>query len=136
MVEATLTRKVQVLAGFVVSFAALFWLMSLPYRSHDVLPRLGFLCAAVCVLGALIFFWAALFAYLIYRMKWSPRACRWAGLVFLIPAIPFYIVGGRWAPLLLSSFPIAAHICRRITFPEVSDEKAFGPEPPLSLFSR
>jgi hypothetical protein len=136
MQELTLARKVQVLAGFFVSLAALFWLLSLPHRPHDILSRLGFTCAVFCALGALIFSWAALFAHLIHRMKWSARACKWAGLVFLIPAIPFYIVGERWAPLLACSFTAASYICRRIDFPEVSDDEAFGPEPPLSLFSK
>jgi hypothetical protein len=136
MQEATLTRKVQVVASFLVSLAALCWLLSLPYRPHDVLPRLGFTCAVFCALGALIFSWAALFAYLIHSMKWSARACKGAGLIFLVPAIPFYIVGERWAPLLACSFTAASYICRRIGFPEVSDEEAFGPEPPLSLFSK
>ena len=98
MRKATLALKVQVLTGFFVSLAALFWLLSLPYRPHDVLGRNGFFCATLCALGALIFFWGAIFAYLIHRMKWSARACKWAGLVFLIPAIPFYIVGERWGP--------------------------------------
>jgi hypothetical protein len=136
MREATLALKVQVLTGFFVSLAALFWLLSLPYRPHDILPRLGFACAVFCALGALIFSWAAFFAYLIHSMKWSVRACRWAGLFFFIPAIPFYIMGERFAPLLACSWTVAAYLCRRIAFPKVSDEEAFGPEPLLSLFSK
>ena len=37
-------------------------------------------------------------------------------------------------PLLACSFTAASYICRRIAFPEVSDEEAFGPEPLLASF--
>jgi hypothetical protein len=137
MQEPSFSRKVLVVAGFFVSFAGLFWLLSLPYKPHEILPRLGFMAATTCTAGSLIFSWAAFFAHVVRKRKWSPRSCIWAGLLFAVPGVfllftnaQFFSVGG----VLIGLVSLTGYICRRLAFPELTDEQASAPEPPPSLF--
>jgi hypothetical protein len=139
MQEPPFSRKVQVVAGFFVSFAGLFWLLSLPYKPHEILPRLGFVAAMICAGGSLMFFCAASFAYAIRKRKWSPRSCRWAGLLFAVPAALLMFTSGQFfsaSGLLLCMMVLTGPVCRRLAFPELTDEQAYAPEPPLSLFPK
>jgi hypothetical protein len=139
MQEPPFSRKVQVVTGFFVSFAGLFWLLSLPYKPHEILPRLEFIAATICAAGSLIFFCAASFAYAIRKRKWSPRSCRWAGLLFAVPgafllftSAQFFSAGG----VLIGLASLTGYVCRRLAFPELTDEQAYAPEPPPSLFPK
>jgi hypothetical protein len=146
MQEPPFSRKVQVVAGFFVSFAGLFWLLSLPYKPHEILPRLGFIAATICTGGSLMFFSAASFAYVVRKRKWSGRACKWAGLLFAVPGTflifagaflifpgaPFFSVGA----MLFCLTPLTGPVCRRLAFPELTDEQASALELPPSLFPK
>jgi uncharacterized membrane protein len=139
MQEPPFSRKVLVVAGFFVSFAGLFWVLSCPHKSPEILPRLGFVAAMMSTGGAVMFFCAASFAYVVRKRKWSPRSCRWAGLLFGVPAAflmltsaRFFSVGG----LLICLMSFTGYICRRLAFPELTDEQAYAPEPPPSLFPK
>jgi|SRR5271154_3490954 len=140
MREPSVTRKIITIAGILVSFFACVWLPSLPVYSHDVLPRLGFLAALVGNLGILIYCWSAMLAYIGTRRKWSPRLCYAAGFSFLIPAILLVCLASRSADGLagLLGMPTLwmGYLCRKLVYPEMSDEEANAPEPPLSLFHK
>ena len=139
MSEPSFGRKVQVLAGFCVSFAGLFWLISVPYKPPLIVPRIGYVCAIFCTFGCALSCWAAGYAYLVRKLNWSPRSCRWAGLSFVLPTLVLYFASGQsssYGPLVCSQMILGAYLCRRFAFPNVTDEQAFGPEPPLSLFPR
>ena len=146
MQEPTVGRWALNVAGFFVSLAGFLWFVSTPYRPPEILPRLGFLAAGFCAAGALIFFWAASFAYLARNRKWSPRSCIWAGLLFAVPGACLSIAGAfidSTSPrflsvgglLFLMLFP-TGNICRRLAYPELTDEQAYAPGPPPSLFPR
>jgi hypothetical protein len=106
---------------------------------HGTANRLGFLAALICSFGALVFFWAAGSAYVIHKMSWSYRVCRYVGWAFLVPGSllclshgrPLFIANSLTAQIVLSGF-----ICRRIAFPEISDEKAFALEPLPTMFPK
>jgi hypothetical protein len=140
MREPSVTRKIITIAGILVSFIACVWLPSLPVYSHDVLPRLGFMAALVGNLGILIYCWSAMLAYIGTRRKWSPRLCYTSGFSFLIPAILLVCLAGRSADALagLLSMPTLwmGYLSRKLVYPEMSDEEANAPEPPLSLFPK
>lgn len=132
-------RKIAVVGGIFVSFSALLWLVSLPEKPPEILPRVGFVSAAVCASASLVFSWAALIAYVARRRNWSPRACYLAGGLSIV-AVLFVLAyfadghGGRAAGLLGGLSTLTAYLCRKLAYPELSDEEASAPEPPLSLF--
>jgi hypothetical protein len=139
MSEPSLGRKIQVLAGFVISFAGLFWLISGPQKPPGVVPRTGYACAIFCTFGCALLCWAAAYAYLVKKLNWSPRSCRWAGLSFVVPTLLLVLATGQsssYGPLLFSQMALGAYLCRRFAFPNITDEQAFGPEVPLSLFPK
>ena len=139
MKEPSVTRKIVTIAGTLVSFFACLWLFSLPAPSHEILPRLGFLAAAVGNLGILIYCWSAMLAYIATRRKWSPRVCNMAGISYLLPAILLFCLATRAAylpGLLVMPMTMAGYLCRRFAYPEMSEEEANAPEPPLTLFPK
>jgi hypothetical protein len=140
MKEPSLTRKIVTIAGILVSFFACLWLLSQPVYSHDVLPRLGFLATLVGNLGILIYCWSAILAYIATKRNWSPRVCNMTGISFLIPAILLVCLATRPAEhvagLIVAPMTLAGYLCRRFAYPEMSDEEANAPEPPLRLFPK
>ena len=140
MKEPSVTRKIATIAGILVSFFACLWLLCLPAYSHEVLSRLGLLAALVGNLGILIYCWAWLLAYIGTKRKWSPRLCYTAGISFVIPSILLMFFANRpvgsLIGLFVTSLSVAGYVCRKLAYPEMSDEEATAPEPPLSLFSK
>ena len=142
MTEPSMQRKIAVVGGIFVSFSALLWLVSLPEKPPEILARLGFISAVVCASALLAFSWAALLAYVARRRHWSPRACYLAGLsIVTVLVVPSYFADGRGRTasifLLIGTLPtITGYLCRKLAHPELSDEEASAPEPPLSLFPK
>jgi hypothetical protein len=139
MQRPSIGRVIGVVAGICVSFGALFWLLSIHPRTLDVGDRLGFMCAIVCADAALSFFWALGFAYIIREQHWSYRACRYAGVWLLLPGSLLFLNHGRamsTANFLVLQMATTSYICRRIAFPEISDEEAAALEPPPTMFPK
>ena len=140
MLESSINRKVLMLGGLIVSTGGLFWLLTLPYKPDGYLPRVGFISAVFCTMGTLIFSWAAIFAYLVRKWSWSPRSCGLAGLVFVIPAVYFYLSNNprSWSigAILITQSSLTGYVCRRIAFPRLTDEQFSTPQPPPSLFPK
>src|SRR4029077_3157509 len=140
MREPSISRKVQISSGLIVSFSGEFWFFSQRYEPHAFLPTIGFLSAVLCAMGALIYFWAAIFAYLVRKWDWSPRSCGLAGLVFVIPTFYFFFFATAglksigW--LLFLQANLSMYLCRRIAFPQLTDEQFSAPQPPPSLFPK
>jgi len=135
----SVSRMIGVAIGLCISFWATFSLLSFIPHILGVMNRVGVLCAYVCSAGALLFFWAAGFAYVIHKMSWSYRACRYVGWAFLVPGSLLFLSHGR--PLSIVNFltvqnVLSGFICRRIAFSEISDEKAFAPEPLPTMFPK
>ena len=132
-------RVIGVAAGVCVSLWALFWLLSVPAGTFDVGDRLGFMCAVACADAALGFLWALGFAYIVRTQNWSYRACRLAGICLLVPGSLLFLNHGRAlliANFLLLQISVTSYLCRRIAFPEMSDEEAAAPEPPPTMFPK
>jgi hypothetical protein len=141
MMESPRIRKIGAFAAVMISWWAFYWLISLLPLRHDVLFRIGFVCAVSCALGGLAFFWGVLLSYVARWRKWSPRKCHIAGLSILIPLgilsplVPtaHFVVIFDWAAGLAL---ISGRICRKLAHPELTDEQAYAPEPPLTLFPK
>jgi phage shock protein PspC (stress-responsive transcriptional regulator) len=132
-------RVIGVAAGLCVSFCATFSLLSFIRYTPGVMNRVGLLCAFACSIGLLVFFWAAGSAHVIHRMGWSYRSCRYVGFAFLLPGSALFLSHGRAltiANFLTVQIVLSGYICRRIAFPEISDEQAAGPEPLPTMFPK
>jgi hypothetical protein len=140
MTEPSVTRKLGVVSGLFVSCFALAWLISLHDRHLDLASRIGFMSVLICVLSSLTFCWAAFAAYFARKRKWSPRACFLAGWLFAAVGFAFVFAGGSrflgLGAMFLSMATFAGIICRGLVYPEMTDEEAAAPEPPLSLFQK
>jgi hypothetical protein len=128
------------LTAVALSFTSLYWLFSLPrsdYRTE--LDRTAFAFLVLCLVGIASFGWAAALAYFGRARKWTPKICLFAGLSFVVPILifaAFAVKPGRAFGLLTSGFMASGLICRKLTYPHVSNEELNVPEPPLSLFPR
>lgn len=141
MTEPSIWPKIAVVSGFLVSFSATGWLFSLPVKSPEILPRLGFVSALICALGSLVFCWAVSLAYVARKRSWSPKNCYLAGLSIVIVALALsYFADPRVQRLSLALMVflpnITGYLCRKLAYPELADEEATAPEPPLSLFPK
>jgi len=141
MLEPLISRKAPLLAGLVVSNCGLFWIMTLPYKLTTIFSRIGMFSALICVMGAVVFFWAAIFAYAVRKWSWLPRSCELAGLILWIPAFYFCFLSntpGSWSigAMLVAQSPITGYVCRRIAFPQLTNEQVSATQPPPSLFPK
>ena len=140
IMKAPSTRRViGVSVGFCISFWATFSLLSFIAQTHGVMNRIGLLCAFLCTFGLLLSFWAAGSAYVIHRMRWTYRACRYVGFAFLLPGSALFLSHGRAMSItnfLTIQIIFSGYICRRIAFPEISDAQAAAPEPLPTMFPK
>jgi hypothetical protein len=141
MFQSSRSRQIGVVAAFLISWFALYWLFSqLPLR-HEISYRIGFVCAALCVLGGLTFFWGVWLSYVARWRKWSPRKCHIAGISVLAPLLLMYFAAPHHNLIvvfdcLASLWIVSGYICGKFAHPELTDEQAYAPEPPLTLFAK
>ena len=141
MKEPSLTTKILVVAGLLFSTSAVAWLALMPVNLPMVLDRFGFISAFFCAAVTLMFCWGASAAYVARKLNWSPRACYMLGACFFgIPGLACAFFGdppfsSRGTVLLcLSTF--AGIVCRKLAYPELTDDQATAPPPPLTLFPK
>ena len=142
MTKPSLNGKLALIAVFFfcVSSFALFWLVSIFARPHNILGRVGFLSTVLCALGALVISWSVSAAYVARIRNWSALTCMKAGIpLAAIGILLFFLETNRGlagiGPLLTSSSILAGYIVRRLVYPELTDEEAVS-QKPLTLFPR
>ena len=138
MKKLSVSGTILVVLGLVASFGSLLWLLSFQPHSWQILAKLGLLSAIFCSLGMMVLCWGASVALLASWRNWSPRTCYLAGAFSLVlPAAFLMLLGGpRFSALLVAPLPLAGLVCRKLAYPELTDEQARALEPPLSLFPR
>jgi hypothetical protein len=139
MKAPSIARVIGVAVGLCVSFWATFSLLSILTHTSGIMSRSGLVCAFVCTFGLLLFFWAAGSAYVIRKSGWTYRACRHAGVAFLLPGSALFLSHGRALTIfnfLTVQIIFSGYICRKIAFPEISDEEALAPEPLPTMFPK
>jgi hypothetical protein len=139
--EPSLRCKLLVFFGFIVSLSATLWFGSSLNNSVGILPHIGFLCAGLCIVGSLMFFWSAICAYFVRTWGWSVWSCYGAGLPFLLAGLLLLFFAStdrlqQFGSFLGGDLILVGYICRRLAFPHLTDEQAAAPTPPLSLFSK
>jgi hypothetical protein len=142
MSEPTIWKKLGVAAGLLLSFSALAWLLWSPTRPPEILPRVGFVSALFCSLGVLVFCWALVLAHVARGRNWSPKKCHLSGVSILAAVLGLSFFASSWsrnfgAVALVVQLPmITGYLCRKLTYPQLTEEEAHAPEPPLTLFPR
>ncbi|MGH9739590.1 MAG: hypothetical protein ACRD4X_13550 [Candidatus Acidiferrales bacterium] len=138
MFQSPRSRKIGAAAALVISWSALYWLFSLLPLRHEILFRIGFLTAALCATGAFVASFAACLAYIGRKQGWSPRTCHMAGIWILIPgALVCASIPTSWAAFWIANLPVfTGYICGKLVHPELTDDEAYAPEPPLTLFPK
>ncbi len=139
MKKLSIGMKFAVASGFFMSGGALYWLVASPPKPHELLFRIGYVSAVFCALAVLSFCWAAFVADLALKRHWSPRTCIRAGVPLSILVLVSGAVDSRFwlvAPLVGLINLLAGFFARRIAYPNLTDEEAAAPEPPLSLFQK
>jgi hypothetical protein len=140
MKEPSIGWKIATIAGILVSFTAFWSWFSLPTDHPQILDRLGYIAAMFCDLAMLVYCWAAMLAYIATKKNWSPRVCRMAGFSYLIPAVLLACLASRPVMnvgyFLIAPISMVGYLCRKMAYPEMSEEEANAPEPPLSMFPR
>ncbi|MGC2333710.1 MAG: hypothetical protein WA581_19820 [Candidatus Acidiferrales bacterium] len=134
MTGRSITPRILVAVGTCVSFAAAFWLLSFTARPADTVPAL------ICAFAVLVVCWAALLSDVARARHWSPRTRHLAGLSIAAPlvALFLFIAPPRSGVFdLVCMVPvITGFLCRKMAYPQLTEEEATAPEPPLSLFHR
>jgi hypothetical protein len=104
-----------------------------------MLLRIGYVSAVFCALTVLSFCWAAFAADLAMKRNWSPRTCLRAGIPLSLFGFFSLLIDPRFWPLacLFGTINVSvAFFARRLAYPDMTDEEAAAPEPPLSLFQK
>ncbi|HXP71523.1 MAG TPA: hypothetical protein VOA88_19765 [Candidatus Dormibacteraeota bacterium] len=139
MKEPSIGTKLVVASGFFMSAGALYWLVASPPRPRELLFRIGYVSAVFCAVAVLSFCWAAFVADLALKRGWSPRTCIKAGAPLCILVLVWGFADSRFwllVPLVGLINVVAGFFARRIAYPNLTDEEAAAPEPPLSLFQK
>jgi hypothetical protein len=136
ILAASMSAKIGVVLGLLVSSYAVFSLFVFPLRGLSIWSGLGVMCAFFCSLASFVFCWSAVFSYFIRKYNLSPTWCRWAGMPFLLLAIPILVAdwfGIRWhsglAGLLVCTAILIPNACRKLAYPAISPKQVNNLEP-------
>lgn len=137
MNKSSIARQIGDAFFLLLACSGIVWIASQNVKYFDVPSRVGFVSAAFCITGALAFCWARIGAYFIRKWDLPPRVSFRVGSVLTISGALFWFKGDRFGflgQMLIFAGLSAGFICRRLAFPDLTDEQASAPEPPLSLF--
>jgi hypothetical protein len=137
MSKAGLIRMGAWIGGLLVSYGACFGILGLQLPIFPVASRIGLLCALLCSVGANVFFWATILAVVAKKRGWSPRNCRTASLLVMLPGTILFLAGGPVTGtinVLLQEAVWTGFLCIRFVYPNFSSSGPFDPDAPITLF--
>jgi hypothetical protein len=127
------------IAGLLVSYAACFGMLDLRIHNFPPLSRIGLLCALVCSVGANVFFWSRILAFVAKKRGWSARECQLAGFLVLIPGMILFLAGDRFSStinVLLQEGLWTGMLCTKLVHPNFLSLGPFERETPVTLFPK
>jgi hypothetical protein len=130
---------VAAISGFGLSLGACYWLTTLPRAERSTLAaRSGYVCAFCCALGVGILCWGVILGYVGRRRKWSPKACRLAGLTFLLPLVLIFGAHGYYMQVMACAglWMSVGSVCQKLVYPHAASDELYAVEPPLTLFPK
>jgi hypothetical protein len=132
VLTASLSEKIGVAFGLLVSCYACFSLLAFPIRPPSIWVGLRIVSAFFCSGAVLIFCWSAIFAYFIRKCNLPPKWCRWAGTPFLLIGLLF--LAANWfsmgshggLPSLLGGIAVlTSNACQKLAYPAVESKQPF-----------
>ncbi len=139
MSRSELSRMLGSIAAVFTSYAAAFWLLTLPHRQFNFLSRIGYVSALYCVMGVGIFFWANVLAPIGKKRRWSQRNCQYAPLITIIPGCVLFLAGGfTWAVanLLMYQALFTRFCLAKLLYPNTHNDSPFETDSLITLFPR
>jgi hypothetical protein len=119
-----------VLAGAFVSAYATCWVFLVPSRQYYDLPgELGTFFALLCATATFSLCWGTLCAYVIRKLRWSPRTCSFCALPFALVCVATFLFHSShrdYANLAFLGFAAGAFatvVCWKSAYPTI-DRKA------------
>lgn len=142
MSRSELGASLSSIAAILVSYGAMFWLLTIRARGHlDLGDRLGWVCAIYCATGAGVFFWARILASVAKKRLWSCRNCRLMPLWTMIPGSVLFFAGGlHWnanaVNLVLYEAIFTGLLLVKLVYPNADTLGPFEREVPPTLFPK
>jgi len=127
------------IAALAVSYAAAFWLFTLPVHSFSMLARMGWMSALYCAMGVGVYFWAAILAPVAKNRMWSARNCQMASLIAIIPGAIFLLVNHPspyFVNTLLYQYMFTGFLLTKLVHPDFYKRGPFERNPPTTLFPK
>ena len=138
MSKSELNRMIGSTIAILISYFAVYWILTSPYHGSNLLSRGGWVSAGLCAMGVSVFFWAKLLVYAAKKRNWSQRECVYAGLVTVVPGFLLLVVNGINSTLgsvLLNEGVLTGMLLRHFAYPN-ADNAPFEKDPPIALFPK
>lgn len=140
MREPHIGEKFRALVELVVTAWVFAWLLALPVP-RVFSTRLYFALAVSIAAGLLIFCWDVFIASVARKQDSMPKTCYLlGGAVVIVPAViwslfhdPLFSTRGY---VLFGVASILGFICRKLAYPQLTEEQANACEPPMTLFPK
>jgi hypothetical protein len=138
MSRSELNRMFGSIVAILISYFAVYWILTSPYHGSDLLRRAGWVSAGLCAMGVSVFFWAKLLVDTATKRHWSQRECVYAGLVTVIPGFLLLVANGISLPqgsLLMNDGVLTGMLLRHFVYPN-AEHAPFENDPPIALFPK
>jgi hypothetical protein len=138
MSRSELNRTIVSIVTILISYFAVYWILTSPYHGSDLLSRAGWVSAGLCAMGVSVFFWAKLLVYTATKRHSSQRECVYAGLVTVIPGFLLLVANGIRLPqgsILLNEGVLTGMLLRHFVYPN-AENAPFENDPPIALFPK
>ena len=137
--RSELSQALGSIAALIASYAAAFWLITLPHNELNLLRRIGYVSALYCVIGVGVFFWAKILASAAKKRQWSRRDCQYAPLLTIIPGCVLFLAGGFThgvINVLIYEAFFTQWRLSKLAYPNANDNSPFERDNPVTLFPR
>jgi len=134
-----LSQALSSIAAVVASYAAAFWLITLPHHNLNFLSRIGYVSAVYCAIAVGVFFWARILWLAARKRRWSRRDCQYAPLLTIFPGCVLFLAGGFTLGvinLLICEALFTRLLLSKLAYPNANDASPFEQDNPVTLFPR
>jgi hypothetical protein len=134
-----LSQALSSIAAVIASYAAAFWLITLPHHNLNFLSRIGYVSAVYCAIGVGAYFWAQILAFAVKKRQWSWRDCQYAPLLTIVPGCVLFLADGFTLGvinILIYEALFTRLLLSKFAYPNANDDSPFERDNPVTLFPR
>lgn len=127
------------IAGLLVSYVACFGILGMRMHTFSLMSRIGLICALVCSVGANVFFWSKILAFVAKKRGWSARDCQMAGFLVIVPGTILFLAGGPFMAtvnIVMQESYWTGFLCAKLVHPNFITPGPFERETPITLFPK